>query len=157
MDFFKMDAAVRRSFVPENIRPYASSDIVIRPGEPGDVDLILAPAICEFNWRASWRAVVGSPARLKANRLSLSWHFLGSPEKTNRRAAKNAEICSVICPSALSAVILISAKQKCKHRNFVNSRDSAKRGCWFRCPGKSWAGKTARSARGSGHWAGQSP
>ena len=41
MDFFNMDAAVRRSFVPESTRPYAPSDIVIRPGEPGDVDLIL--------------------------------------------------------------------------------------------------------------------
>ncbi|MCC6602282.1 MAG: GNAT family N-acetyltransferase [Anaerolineae bacterium] len=42
MDFFNMDSAVMRSFVPEITRPYAPSDIVIRPGEPGDVDLILA-------------------------------------------------------------------------------------------------------------------
>ena len=41
MDFFNMDSAVMRSFVPEITRPYAPSDIVIRPGEPGDVDLIL--------------------------------------------------------------------------------------------------------------------
>lgn len=41
MDFFNMDSAIMRSFIPEIKQDFAPSDIVIRSGQPEDVELIL--------------------------------------------------------------------------------------------------------------------
>ncbi len=41
MDFFNMDSAVMRSFIPDIKQAFAPTDIVIRPGRPDDVALIL--------------------------------------------------------------------------------------------------------------------
>lgn len=41
MDLFNMDSAVMGSFRPDTKQAYAPSDIIIRPGQPEDVDLIL--------------------------------------------------------------------------------------------------------------------